>query len=92
MTKALLWLQANNPYYADIIIDNEVLRSLPENGSIANRLPQTGSNNHENDDENEIGDDVIRSTLVPSIPPTQREDAAIDKALDRMQNNLEPTL
>src|SRR5688572_15812594 len=31
---ALLWLKKNNSYYNDIIIDKEILESLPENGSI----------------------------------------------------------
>lgn len=29
---ALKWLQANNPYYADIIIDKERLKTIPEDG------------------------------------------------------------
>ena len=35
---ALRWLKENNCYYADIIIDDEVLRSLPENGTVDNLL------------------------------------------------------
>ncbi|PKY12906.1 hypothetical protein RhiirB3_322927, partial [Rhizophagus irregularis] len=31
VTRALQWLKANNRYYADIIIDEEALQSLPEN-------------------------------------------------------------
>ncbi|PKY46255.1 hypothetical protein RhiirA4_300765, partial [Rhizophagus irregularis] len=32
--KALCWLKENNRYYADIIIDDNVLRTLPDEGSI----------------------------------------------------------
>ncbi|RGB24503.1 hypothetical protein C1646_610599, partial [Rhizophagus diaphanus] len=32
--RALNWLKKNNHYYADIIIDHEVLRYLPIDGSI----------------------------------------------------------
>ena len=39
VARALAWLKINNPYYADIIIDEEVIRSLPENGSIIDQLP-----------------------------------------------------
>ncbi|PKK55249.1 hypothetical protein RhiirC2_671990, partial [Rhizophagus irregularis] len=34
IAKALYWLKANNPYYENIIIDDEILKSLPQNGSI----------------------------------------------------------
>ncbi|PKC05887.1 hypothetical protein RhiirA5_293827, partial [Rhizophagus irregularis] len=36
--RALNWLKENNRYYADIIIDYEVLRSLPIDGSIDDQL------------------------------------------------------
>ncbi|PKC07493.1 hypothetical protein RhiirA5_237078, partial [Rhizophagus irregularis] len=38
--KALCWLKRNNQYYADIIIDDNVLRTLPDEGSIDDLLPQ----------------------------------------------------
>ena len=36
--KALCWLKRNNRYYADIIIDDNVLRTLPDEGSIDDLL------------------------------------------------------
>jgi hypothetical protein len=30
---------AHDPNYADLIIDHDVLRQLPENGSVADRIP-----------------------------------------------------
>ncbi|CAB4417166.1 unnamed protein product [Rhizophagus irregularis] len=38
--KALCWLKRNNRYYADIIIDDNVLRTLPDEGSIDDLLSQ----------------------------------------------------
>ena len=85
----LLWLKSNNRYYEDIIIDDDIIRSLPENGAIFNRLQQIQGNNtiEEITDEDESGDETISRTFVPASPPTQREVEAIDNALDRIQSN-----
>ena len=40
VTRTLHWLKANNKFYSDINIDDEILQTLPENGSIAEKLPQ----------------------------------------------------
>ncbi|PKK57165.1 hypothetical protein RhiirC2_640207, partial [Rhizophagus irregularis] len=34
VTQALIWLKQNNRYYADVIIDHEILQSLPIDGTI----------------------------------------------------------
>src|SRR5277367_2924337 len=41
VTRALFWLKKNNCYYSDIVIDNEVLQSLPIDGPIDDRLQHT---------------------------------------------------
>ena len=89
VTKALLWLKANNYYYSDIFIDNEIFWSLSENRSIVNQLPQIRDNN-ENLDEDENGDeeDKITCTLIPFIPLIQRENVTINETLDRIQSNI----
>lgn len=81
MYSALLWLKINNPYYHDVVIDNEVLESLPENGSIFNKLPQIQEDQPEDDDTNdiEIDDEEVTRTFVP---PTQREEEAINETLE----------
>ncbi|PKY29830.1 hypothetical protein RhiirB3_446620 [Rhizophagus irregularis] len=91
--KALLWLKKNNPYYNDIIIDTDLLETLPENDSIFNMLPQLQDDELGEDDGDNIedGEDVSR-TFVPLIPPTQREGEAINATLDRMQNDNPPSL
>ena len=105
MAGALIWLKENNSYYEDTIIDNEILQSLPENGSIINKLQQVQNDqiidespddneneddgNHE-DTENEV--DEISRTFVPSITSTRREGIAINNTLDRIQKNDQPIL
>ncbi|GBB86547.1 hypothetical protein RclHR1_12970010 [Rhizophagus clarus] len=100
IAKALFWLKANNPYYEDIIIDDEILNSIPQNGSIINQIQQIRSDQiiDEMDDisnENEIRHDegdAITHSFVPAIPLTQRENAMINDTLDRMQSNQQPIL
>jgi hypothetical protein len=41
---ALQYKIAHDPNYSDLIIDNDVLQELPENGSVANRIPSCRDN------------------------------------------------
>ncbi|EXX58668.1 uncharacterized protein LOC105316640 [Rhizophagus irregularis DAOM 181602=DAOM 197198] len=86
--RALNWLKENNRYYADIIIDYEVLRSLPIDGSIDDQLRDVRMIAEELNHENE--DNVITRTFVPFLPSTLHEDVAIKNALDRMQSENNP--
>jgi hypothetical protein len=88
VTRALYWLKGNNRYYKDIIIDNEILRSLPVDGSVDDRLQNKII--AEDLDDNEEGD-VITRTFVPFLPSAHREEVAIQNALDRVQNESSPT-
>ncbi|GBB88230.1 hypothetical protein RclHR1_14780007 [Rhizophagus clarus] len=100
IAKVLFWLKANNPYYEDIIIDDEILNSLPQNGSIINQIQQIRSDQiiDEMDDisnENEIRHDegnAITHSFVPAIPSMQGENAMINDTLDRMQSNQQSIL
>ena len=89
---ALLWLKANNRYYEDIIIDEEIIRSLPEDGSILDQLPQI--QNDQTIDENSGNEEeaIISRTFVPSMTSTNREDVAIHDTLDRVQNDNTPLM
>ncbi|CAB4424345.1 unnamed protein product [Rhizophagus irregularis] len=40
VAQALYWLKKNNHIYANIVIDEEVLQSLPDNGPTDDQLPQ----------------------------------------------------
>ena len=86
VARALQWLKANNRYYNDIIIDEDTLQSLPENDSIADKLPQIEDdqvNWNSNEDENG-NDNMIARTFVPLLPPSNREDIAIKNTLDAL--------
>ncbi|CAG8814924.1 22354_t:CDS:1, partial [Gigaspora rosea] len=82
---ALSWLKANYHYYADITIDNEVLQFLPDNASIDNWL-KTISGNLNDNNEDDLINDAITYTFVPSLSLAQQEDEAISNTLNRMQN------
>ena len=84
-----MWLKAHNRYYEDIIIDEEILQSLPENSSITDLLPQQTTDKIPTDEEN--GEDEIARSFVPLLTLTRREDTAINDTLNRMQTN-NPTL
>src|SRR6266496_3847708 len=76
VASALLWLKRNNRYYKDIIIDDEILQSLPANGSIIHQLPQIRNdqtiddNTIEDDNEDDNEYEAISHTFVPASPPT----------------------
>ncbi|CAG8622461.1 21469_t:CDS:2 [Cetraspora pellucida] len=93
VTRALYWLKANNCYYADIIINNEILRSLPDNGPVDDQLPQLEDVEDEyfdnNDDEDE---DIITSNFVPAPLLSFNEESAIADTLGRMQASNLPIM
>ncbi|CAG8687584.1 10113_t:CDS:2, partial [Gigaspora rosea] len=89
---ALHWLKTNNRYYNDISIDNEVLQSLPDNGSIIEELQQIQddeSDENLNDNENDYS---ITRTFVPALPSSHREDIAINNTLNRVQAENSPLI
>jgi hypothetical protein len=46
VARALFWLKQNNRYYTNIVIDDDVLRSLPENGPIDDQLSHIDDVDH----------------------------------------------
>ena len=74
VASALLWLKRNNRYYKDIIINDKILQSLPEDGSIFNMLPQLQNDQSvdENSDDINIENEeaAISRTFVPLLPLT----------------------
>jgi len=92
VARALCWLKQNNRYYADIVIDENVLSSLPENGPIDDRLPRIEDTEECSDDDDDNSEDVIGSNFVPAPIPSPNEDRAIADALDRMQDNEPPIM
>ncbi|CAG8677365.1 9506_t:CDS:2, partial [Racocetra fulgida] len=84
VTCALMWLKENNHYYAEITIDEEVLQSLPTNGYVDDQLTNNEIAAEESD--NEVEDDIIMRTFVPSLSPVHREDITINETLNHMQS------
>ncbi|RGB25903.1 hypothetical protein C1646_771115 [Rhizophagus diaphanus] len=71
IARALCWLKENNCYYANIVIDSEVLQSLPEDGPIDDRLLQLedeeeGGEDSNNDDTDDGLEDAIIVTSFQS--------------------------
>ena len=96
VARALLQLKKNNKLYNEIIIDDEILKSLLENGFVIDQLPQVQDNQEadENDcgNENSDNNDSISRSFVSLLPNTRREQEAINKTLDRIQCNNPPIL
>ncbi|GBC48157.2 uncharacterized protein LOC105316640 [Rhizophagus irregularis DAOM 181602=DAOM 197198] len=80
--QALIWLKQNNRYYANVIIDHEILQSLPIDGTIDDQLQDI----NEDIDYDESENDVITHTFILLSPSANREDTAIRNTLNRIQN------
>jgi len=91
VARALYWLKCNNPYYSDIVIDNEILESLPDNESIVKDLSQIRTDNDEITINNENEENII-CNFVPSLVPGIRENVAINNSLERIQNENPPVM
>ncbi|CAG8792226.1 10852_t:CDS:2, partial [Gigaspora rosea] len=92
VANALHWLKANNRYYVDITIDNEVLESLPQEGYIDNQLLHLQTDQADDDLNNENDYEEVTHSFVPLLPPNNREDVAINSTLDRIESENPPTL
>lgn len=84
MKQALSWLQANNPFYADVEFSEENYSTLPENSNVFERVsyviddssPPNQSNNPTPDMEEEC-QRPISETCVPMMGiPSQRDKAS----------------
>ncbi|RGB23751.1 hypothetical protein C1646_774059 [Rhizophagus diaphanus] len=74
VTRALCWLKQNNRYYTDIVIDEEVLQSLPEDELIDDQLPQIDDVEQRFNNDDDIYEDMIGNNDIsitwPSIDGT----------------------
>ncbi|GBB90821.1 hypothetical protein RclHR1_17900003 [Rhizophagus clarus] len=92
----LLLLKENNRYYSDIIIDDDVLRTLPDDSSIdkylfqiydaENRLQFVNDEICDTDCLDGETDDMIIQNFIPAPIPSHNENCIIDDALTRMQS------
>ncbi|PKY63442.1 hypothetical protein RhiirA4_492382, partial [Rhizophagus irregularis] len=100
--KALCWLKRNNRYYANIIIDDNVLRTLLNKGSIDDLLPQVRDAEnrlHHVDYEPRVTDrldgetdDTIIRNFIPAPFPLCSENHVIDDAFTRIQSETGPVM
>ncbi|RGB26434.1 hypothetical protein C1646_674788 [Rhizophagus diaphanus] len=86
--RALHWLKANNKFYRDIDIDDEILQTLPENGSFAEKLPQfTDDRTNSSEEESDERTRMMKTHSIPKYlflhyPPDLNEDRAINEILN----------
>lgn len=87
---ALYWLKNNNQYYRNILIDEQALSQLPEDGDVAHLLanldmnidPQFAQGPNQQNQSNEEGMNQFESSCFPSLPALNENDA-IERSLRR---------
>ena len=74
-----MWLQANNPFYADVAIDYESLQRLPEDG-VPDDLPtvEDPESNEEQDAQQEDAENHIPHQSHSFLPLPQRQQTEQD--------------
>ena len=92
VTCALYWLKQNNRYYGDIVINEEVLLFLSENGSIGDHLPRIEDSENVFNDNDDGSEKIIGSNFVPAPLPYPNEECAINNTFNRMQDNEPPIM
>ena len=96
VSRALHWLKLNNCYYSNIVIDEEVLRSLSKNGSLDDQISRLenmdGEIGDESDDEVDNLNDSVLSNFVPVPIPIPNEKRAVADALARLQTDTAPVM
>ena len=92
VTRALYWLKENNRYYADVVIDEQVLQFLPKNGSIDDQLRHLEDGEYDFDDDNNDPEGTIGSNFIPTPFPSPTEKCAIADACGRIQANDDPIM
>lgn len=66
--RALRWLQINNRYYSDIIVDNEALNRLPRDGDIGPNLPAIDDEPDDGFDAGDVANNIIEGSGLPNLP------------------------
>lgn len=68
-----MWIQANNPLYSDIELDEDIIRALPENGEVD--IPECKEGDVPDGAEEEPGLDDDEIDEGPREAPRAREQA-----------------
>lgn len=73
--KALVWLQANNPYYFDIQISEENVNLLPQDGNVYEHIQEVHTEEgQDEEDENWDEETLITESNVPVLTvPSEQE-------------------
>lgn len=90
--RALVWLRRNNQYYQDIIIDEQNMGMLPDDGDVVDLLPSIPDPLDApppipNDDEQH--NNLIYSCGVPNLPALDAANA-IDRDLQSLRSQSQP--
>lgn len=89
--RALQWLVANNTYYCNITINNEVLAQLPEDGDLSGLHSIVLSTNSEDRDTSQAEADPYNADLsrsfVPSAPRRSTEVEAIQRIVHQQHSS-----
>ena len=92
VSRALIWLKNNNRYYSNIVINEEVLRLLPENGLLNDQIPRLEDERDEIFGDSKDLDDSLVSNFV-SVPfPVPNEEVAIADTIARMYSDITPII
>ena len=88
VSRALIWLKNNNRYYSNIVINEDVLRSLPENGPLDDQILRLEDERDEILVNSEDLDDSLVSNFV-SVPfSVPNEEVAIADTIARMRSDV----
>ena len=88
--QAIMWLKANNPFYADVAVDYESLERLPEDG-VPDDLPtvEDPESSEEQDDQQEDAEEQISHQSHSFLPLPQRQQTKQD-AIRALINGVDP--
>ena len=88
--QAIMWLQANNPFYADVAIGYESLQRLPEDG-VPDDLPtvEDPESNEQQDAQQEDAENQIPHQSHSFLPLPQRQQTEQD-AIRALINGVDP--
>ncbi|CAG8597284.1 6137_t:CDS:2 [Cetraspora pellucida] len=94
----LMYLKSNNPFYFNIEIDQDILQTIPEDGSIFNRLNTIYDNNLSKDmtflNNNDIlstSEDYIKHSFIPISVSKETEKVVTYSEINQLVN-LNPNI
>lgn len=83
--RALIWLRANNQYYSDIQINEEILAELPADGDVSALIPRIAAREEAAENANEPMNNVIVGSCYPNIPAVN-----VNEVIAQNINRIQP--